>query len=130
MAMLIRIKTMRTSERPLPRCQLLPLVNSCSMTLPMSRILLPPSRSGDNEGGQEGTNTMVMPLMMPGMLKGNHILMKRWKLLAPQVHGGIYNIIVYFGQHIVMGSTIKGRKLYTMPSTMADGVLIMDWDGR
>lgn len=25
---------------------------------------------GNNEGGQEGTNTMVMPLMMPGMLKG------------------------------------------------------------
>ncbi len=33
---------------------------------------------------KEGTKTMVMPLMIPGMLKGNHIRMKRWKLLAPR----------------------------------------------
>ena len=45
MAILISINTIKTRDRPLPRCQLFPFVNSCSITLPIRRILLPPNRS-------------------------------------------------------------------------------------
>ena len=69
-AILSKMKIIRTSERPEPKCQLLPLVNSCSMTFPMSRILLPPKRLEITKVVSAGTNTMVMPLMMPGMLSG------------------------------------------------------------
>ena len=40
------------------------------MTFPISRILLPPKRLEITKVVSAGTNTMVMPLMMPGMLSG------------------------------------------------------------
>ena len=72
--MLMRINTMRTMESPAPRFQLLPFVNSCSMTFPMRRILLPPRRLEITKVVSAGMNTMVMPLMIPGTLKGRMIL--------------------------------------------------------
>src|SRR5699024_130875 len=75
-AILIRINTISTRESPLPTFQLFPCLNFCSITFPMRRILLPPSRSLITKVVREGTNTMVIPLMTPGRLKGKVILQK------------------------------------------------------
>ena len=83
MAMLAMIKSISTRESPEPVFQLLPCLNSCSMTFPMSRILLPPSRSEMTKVVRDGTNTMVIPLMMPGTLRGRMILTNVWMLFAP-----------------------------------------------
>ena len=84
MAMLIRINTIKTRDRPLPKCQLFPFVNSCSITLPISRILLPPRREEITKVVSAGTNTMVIPLITPGRLSGKIIRQNVFTLLAPR----------------------------------------------
>ena len=71
--MLTIIKIIRTMDKPLPKCQLLVCVNSCSMTLPINRILLPPRRLLITKVVKAGTNTMVIPLIIPGILSGKVI---------------------------------------------------------
>ena len=48
-AILISIKIIITSESPEPRFQLLPFVNSCSITFPIKSTLLPPRIIADNK---------------------------------------------------------------------------------
>ena len=69
---------MSTMESPAPRFQLLPFVNSCSMTFPMSRILLPPRRFEITKVVSAGTNTIVIPLTIPGTLSGSRIFVSVW----------------------------------------------------
>ena len=51
----------------------LPCLNSCSITFPIRRILLPPRRSEITKVVSAGTKTIVIPLIIPGMLKGKMI---------------------------------------------------------
>ena len=60
-------------NKPEPVCQLLPCLNSCSITFPIRRILLPPRRSEITKVVSAGTKTIVIPLIIPGMLKGKMI---------------------------------------------------------
>ena len=78
------MKIIRTSESPEPVCQLLPCLNSCSMTFPIRRILLPPRRSEMTKVVRDGTKTIVIPLMTPGTLRGRMILKKVCILFAPR----------------------------------------------
>lgn len=67
---LIRINIINTMDRPLPRCQLDIRVNSCSITSPIRRSLPPPRSELITKVVSAGINTMVMPLIMPGMERG------------------------------------------------------------
>ena len=78
------MNSISTMESPLPRFQLPVWVNSCSMTLPMSRILLPPKILLITKVVRAGTNTIVIPLNMPGRLKGKMIRTKVCTPLAPR----------------------------------------------
>ena len=78
--------------------QLLPCLNSCSMTFPISRILLPPRRSEMTKVVRDGTNTMVIPLIIPGTLRGRMILQKVCILVCSQISCCIYDIAVNLGQ--------------------------------
>ena len=58
-----------------------------------------------------GTNTMVMPLMMPGMLSGSMILKKVCTDLAPKISCCIDDVVVDFDQGIVNRQHHKRQKV-------------------
>ena len=66
--MLIKVNTRSTKESPLPRFQLKLYVNSCSMILPISKVFDPPRIFEITNEVMEGTNTIVIPLMTPGIV--------------------------------------------------------------
>ena len=59
--MVIMMNIISTIESPEPKFQLEFCVNSCSITLPIKKILLPPSKSEITKVVSAGTNTMVIP---------------------------------------------------------------------
>ena len=75
---------MRTMDNPEPRFQSIPCINACSITLPISRTLPPPSRSETTKEVRAGTNTMMTPLTTPDIVSGTIILKKIVVLLAPK----------------------------------------------
>ena len=82
--MLSRMKSSMTIERPLPKFQLLALVNSVSMTFPISSILLPPRMLEMTKVVSAGTKTIVTPLTMPGTESGSHMRKRVWSEEAPR----------------------------------------------
>ena len=82
--MLIRMKTIMTMESPEPTLRLPPRRNSPSMMLPISEMLPPPRISEIAKVVMAGTKVIVMPLMMPGMLKGSSTSLTVRKFEAPR----------------------------------------------
>ena len=58
-----------------------------------------------------GTNTMVMPLMTPGMLKRKNNLEKGLDAVGAQVSGCIDDVLVDFYQHIVDRKHHEGQEV-------------------
>ncbi len=50
--------------------------------------------------------------------------------VCTKISGCFDNICINFRQYIVNRKYDKGRKLYTIPRTMADGVLMIDCSGK
>ena len=78
------MKIRRTSDRPEPRFQSYATMNSCSMTLPMSRIFPPPRSEETTKVVRAGMKTIVMPEMTPGMESGKVTRTKVCPELAPR----------------------------------------------
>jgi transcriptional regulator with XRE-family HTH domain len=83
-AMLAMTKIINTTERPEPKFQLVPCINSCSITLPIRSTFPPPNRSEMTKEVSAGTKTMIMPLIMPDKVSGMMILNKMMASLAPR----------------------------------------------
>ena len=66
-----RIKTIRTRESPEPAFQFPTWVNCWSMIFPIRRTFEPPKKSLMTNVVRAGTNTMVMPDTMPGIVSGS-----------------------------------------------------------
>ena len=80
----IMINIINTMESPEPKFQLQFKVNSCSITLPISNILLPPNKSEITKVVKAGTNTIVIPEMIPGTLNGRVIFINVCISFAPR----------------------------------------------
>ena len=85
---LITINIINTNDNPEPACQLLACLNSCSMTLPMSKILAPPSKSEITKVVSAGTKTIVIPEITPGRDNGK-ITLENVKMGRSQCYGNI-----------------------------------------
>jgi hypothetical protein len=79
---------------------------------------------------RDGTKTIVIPLMTPGRLRGSIILRNVCPEFAPRSLAAFTISLSIFINTLYIGSTIKGRKLYTIPSIIALGVLIIFNIGR
>ena len=95
--MILRIMNIiSTRDSPLPKCQLEALVNSCSMTLPIKSILLPPSKVEITKVVSAGTNTIVIPLTIPGKLSGRVIFKKVCIPFAPKSLAAFMTLLSIF----------------------------------
>lgn len=94
-------KIISAIDRPEPRFQFMLVENSCSMIFPINMILPPPRISGIANVVSDGTNTMVIPLMMPGMVSGIMILVKTADNGAPRSRGCLDDILIQFHHRIV-----------------------------
>ena len=77
-----------------------------------------------------GMNTMVTPESTPGRDRGKITRRNTCTLSAPRSWAASMTRWSIFTMTEKMGSTIKGRKLYTMPRTTALEVLMMSSFGR
>ena len=100
-AILAMMNTISTRESPLPTCQLLFCLKDCSITFPIRRILPPPRRSEITNVVSAGTNTMVMPLITPGILSGKITLQKVCTGFAPRSLCRVDNIAVDLDQYVI-----------------------------
>ena len=72
--------------------------------------MLPPKRSEITKVVRDGTKTMVMPLIIPGMLKGK-MISERYR---PQWRPNLWlqnNVFVYLGKHVIEGQYHKGQEV-------------------
>ena len=105
------MNNIKTRESPEPTFQLLPCLNSCSITFPIRRILLPPRRSDITNVVRCGKNTIVMPLMIPGILSGIMILKNALPVFLTEISGSVDNIFINLRQHIVDRKYHKRKKI-------------------
>ena len=77
----------------------------------MSRILLPPSKLEITKVVSAGTNTMVIPLTIPGMLNGSRNAEQDLKKVGSQVLGGIDDVVIDLGQYIINRKNHKWQEV-------------------
>ena len=58
-----------------------------------------------------GINTIVIPVITPGMLNGNMILVNICLLFAPKSAAASIRLLSIFISTVYIGSIIKGKKL-------------------
>ena len=124
-AMLINIKIISTKDKPEPACQLLTILNCCSITLPINTILLPPRIFEIVNVVRDGTKTMIIPLTTPGKLRGHIIRIKVWKKFAPKSLAAFIISLSILIKLLYIGRIINGKKLYTIPIVIAVGVFMI-----
>ena len=77
-----------------------------------------------------GMNTIVMPDTTPGMDSGMTTRSTTFTLLAPRSCAASITLRSSFLSTVYIGSIMKGRKLYTMPTSTAPSVPIICCLGR
>ena len=87
------------------------LCNSCSMIFPIRRILLPPKRAEITKVVRAGTNTMLMPLMIPGTLNGIRIFVITCKPFAPRSLAALITLSSILTRAFVNGQHHKGQEI-------------------
>ena len=79
----------------------------------------PPRRLEITKVDTAGINTIVIPDITPGRLRGNTTLVNICFLVAPRSLAASIKLWSIFDSIVNIGNTIKGKKLYIIPSNTA-----------
>ena len=109
--MLAMMNNIKTRESPEPTFQLLPCLNSCSITFPIRRILLPPRRSDITNVVRDGTKYHCDAADDSGNTKRHYDLKNSLRSVRTEISGSVDNIFINLRQHIVDRKYHKRKKI-------------------
>ena len=88
----------------------------------ISIILLPPIKSGIKKYPRVGTNTSILPDIIPDLVKGKVILKNDLNGEAPKSEEASSSEKSNFSMEEYSGSTMKGNIIYTIPTSTEPSV--------